>query len=83
MSSPCRELLFNPEWHVMYRAAMSLSTIGVSRQAVSSAEEAVLARIQEISQRGGPEVEVERDELEDALYTLRALKNSQVYTIAA
>lgn len=83
MSNTCNETLLNPAWKALYRATMTLSSTGVSHQTVSAAEEAVLARIRELNWRTGIEVEVERDELEDALYTIRALRNSQVYTTAA
>ncbi len=83
MSNYCRELLFNPAWQTLYAVAMSMSGNGMLRQAVSDAEDAVLARMRELSQRCGSEVQVERDELEDALYILRALKNSEVYASAA
>ncbi|MFZ0200447.1 MAG: hypothetical protein WB523_10455 [Candidatus Sulfotelmatobacter sp.] len=43
---------------------------------LSDAEDAIVARTRELYQKTGPDVEVERDALDDAMYALRALRNA-------
>jgi hypothetical protein len=67
---PC---LAQVDWRALYRAAV-LETQGAAiPQRVSEAETAVLTRGQEISYDGSAE---EKEELEDALYILRAFRRA-------
>ena len=66
---PCPNL-----WKTLYRAAVLETNKSVVPQRVSEAEEAVVARAREIFY--GNSDSDERDDLEDALYALRAFKTA-------
>ena len=71
----------HPDWRVLYRAAILETDSNIVRQRVSVAEEAVIARGREIFYGNGDSEEEE--ELEDALYALRAFKTALQYKDAA
>ena len=70
----------HPDWKILYRAAILETNKSVLSQRVSEAEEAMILRGRELSySNGDPE---EKEALEDALYTLRALKTACQYNEA-
>ena len=70
-------LVMDPsEWRSKYRSALlKMNTPAIERE-LSDAEDAIVARARELYQKTGPDVEVERDALDDAMYALRALRNA-------
>jgi hypothetical protein len=69
------------DWKILYRAAILEPNSYAVPQRVFEAEEAVIARGREIFYRNGDPQEEE--ELEDALYALRAFKTALQYNKAA
>jgi hypothetical protein len=61
-------------WKAAYRAAILEPNRYTIPQRVSEAEEEILARTLELSRHNGAEVEIERDALEQAVSSLRALR---------
>jgi hypothetical protein len=61
-------------WRVLYRAAIHEPDRTRIPQRISEAEQAVIARGRELFH--SPEKFEERDELEDALYALRAFRSA-------
>lgn len=61
-------------WKVLYRAAIFETNKRIVSQRVSQAEDAVIARTRELFYQPG--TMEERDELDDALYALHALRTS-------
>jgi hypothetical protein len=61
-------------WKVLYRAAIQEPDRTRTPQLISAAEQAVIARCRELFH--SPEKFEERDELEDALYALRAFRSA-------
>ncbi len=70
-------------WRTLYRSAILSVNIGVKEERIKAAEQAVIARARELYRESGPEVEIERDALDDALYALRALRNTLTLGTAA
>ena len=70
-------------WKILYRSAIGAANTGVSPAKINEAEQAVILRAQELNSATGPEIEIERDALEDALYALHALRNTIVLSTAA
>lgn len=69
------------DWKTLYRAAILETNKSMLPQRVSEAEEAVIERGREIFyDHGTPE---EKDDLEDALYALRAYRSAWQHTEAA
>jgi DNA-binding response OmpR family regulator len=60
-------------WKAAYRAAVLEPNRYTIPRRVSEAEEAIVARTRELSQESGVEAEIERNALDHALYSLRAL----------
>jgi|SRR5690242_1739959 len=60
-------------WRAAYRAAILEPNRCTIPQRLSEAEEAIIARMRELFQESGVEAEIERNALDDALYSLRAL----------
>jgi hypothetical protein len=60
-------------WRAAYRAAVLEPKRCTIPQRLSEAEEAIVARRRELIQESGVEAEIERNALDDALYSLRAL----------
>ena len=69
--SPC---LNRSDWRTLYRAAILETNTDILPQRVSAAEEAVRARGREIFYADG--TLEEKEDLEDALYALRALRTA-------
>ncbi len=64
------------EWRAKYRTVLlKISTPAIEKE-LSDAEDTIVARTRELYQKTGPEVEVERDALDDAMYALHALRNA-------
>ncbi len=83
MPSPNVQFLDTRRWRVLYRSAIFSPNIGIDESSITEAEQAVIARARELYREAGPDVDVERDALEDALYALRALRNNLVLRTAA
>ena len=63
-------------WKTSYRAAIlenDTTAVGVR---VSDAEETIVSRARELFHKSGEDAEVEREELDDALYALHALRTA-------
>jgi len=69
------------EWRVLYRAAIYEPDRSVGSQKVAEAEKAILARERELFYGEG--TLEEKDDLEDALHILQALRNAWLYSNAA
>ena len=75
---PC---LNRTDWRTLYRAAILETNKRMLPQRVSEAEEAVIERGRKLFyDHGTPE---EKDDLEDALYALRAYRSAWQHTEAA
>jgi hypothetical protein len=73
----CRSFCTNVRrWKAAYRAAILEPNRYTIPQRVSEAEEEICARARELSQHSGAEVEIERDALDQALDSLRALRHA-------
>jgi len=70
-----------PDWRTLYTAAILETNKSVLPQRVSEAEEAVMNRGREIFYN--PATLEEQEDLEDALYALRAFRTSWQATDAA
>ncbi len=70
-------------WEALYRCALSIGSTGTNAARITEAEQAILTRVRELHNDSGPAAEVERDALEDALYTLGALRNAVLLGTAA
>ena len=68
-------------WKVLYRAAILEKNKSLVSQRVSQAEDAVIARVRELFYQSGNREE--KDELKDALYTLRAFRTAWEHLEAA
>lgn len=62
------------DWRVLYRAAIHEPDRTHITQRISEAEQAIIARARELFH--SPERFEERDDLEDALYALRAFRSA-------
>jgi hypothetical protein len=64
------------DWRAKYRSALlKINTPAIEKE-ISDAEDAIVVRTRELYQQTGPDVEVERDALDDAMYALHALKSA-------
>jgi hypothetical protein len=64
------------EWRAKCRAAILETKISAIEKEISEAEEAVVTRTRELFRKTGAEVDLERDALDDAMYSLRALRHA-------
>jgi len=64
------------EWRSKSRTAILETKISAIKKELSEAESAVATRRQELSQQTGPAIEVEREALEDAAYSLEGLRTA-------
>ena len=72
------------KWKTLYRAAIFETNRNAIRRRLSAAEQAVLARGRELFRHTGNLEEFEeREEVDVALYCLRAYKNAFAHTHAA
>ncbi len=69
------------KWKVLYRAAILEKNTKIVPERVCQAEDAVITRVRELFYQ--PATKEERDELEDALYALRAFRSSWEHLEAA
>jgi hypothetical protein len=72
---PCPD---HTDWKTLYRAAILEKNTSIVPQKVSRAEKAVLARGRELFYIGG--TREEQEDLEDALYALRAFRTAWEHT---
>ncbi len=63
------------EWRAKSRTAILETKISAIEKEISEAEEAVATRTRELFGKTGAEVDLERDALDDAMYSLRALRH--------
>jgi hypothetical protein len=78
--SKCREIR---RWKALYRAVICTPNIRKNPNTITDAEDAIIARARELRYQSGPEVDSEREDLDDALYALRALRNTVTFATAA
>lgn len=76
---PCQSI--RTDWKVLYRAAICETDRSVGSQKVAEAEKAVLVRERELFYVPG--TLEEKEDLEDALYALRALRTAWQHAMAA
>lgn len=62
------------EWRAKCRTAVLETKISAIQKELADAEAAVITRRQELSQQSGPDVEVEKEALDDAMYALAGLR---------
>lgn len=62
------------EWRVLFRTAIFETNDHEMVKKISDAEEAIANRMHELFGKTGPDVEEEREALDDATYALRAWK---------
>ena len=63
------------EWKAKYRAAvLETNRQGLPRE-IAEAEGAIIARARELFQKTGGDVDLEREELDEVLYTLQAFRS--------
>lgn len=77
------QFLDTRRWRALYRSVIFSPNIGTDESSITEAQQAVIARVRELYHQAGPDIDVERDALEDALYALRALRNNLVLRTAA
>jgi hypothetical protein len=65
------------QWQSLYRAAILETDPSFVRERINRAERAIADRRHELAPAVGQYAEVEREAMEDALYTLSALKTAQ------
>ena len=78
-SPACRPI--RTDWKALYRAAIFETDKSLGSQKAAEAERAVLARERELFYAGG-RLE-EKEDLEDALYALRALRTAWQHAMTA
>ena len=64
------------EWRAKCRTAVLETKISAIEQELTDAENAIGTRRRELSQETGPEVDVEREALDDAAYALAGLRTA-------
>lgn len=62
------------EWKTKYRAAIFETNRRALPTEISEAENAIIARARELFQKTGGDVDAEREELDEVLYTLQAFR---------
>lgn len=76
---PCPSI--RTDWKALYRAAIFETDRSLGSEKVAEAEKAILAREREFFYAPGPLEE--KEDLEDALYALRALRTAWQHAMAA
>ena len=66
----------NKPWRVLYQAALNENDSCVLVKRLSEAEEAIVERARQLFHEIGADVENEREGLDDALYSLQALRGT-------
>ncbi|MGA8214069.1 MAG: hypothetical protein WB799_10775 [Candidatus Sulfotelmatobacter sp.] len=64
------------EWRAKCHTAILETEMLAIEKELSDAEDAVVTRTRELFRETGADVELERDALDDALYSLRALRHA-------
>ena len=64
-------------WQPLYRAAILESDLRSVEHRFLTAEKAIAVRLRELPEETGEPFEVEREAMDDALYTPRALRNAE------
>ena len=64
------------EWRAKCRTAILETKISALQKELSDAESAVATRRRELAQETGPDVDVEREALDDAAYALAGLRTA-------
>ena len=83
MPNPLLQHVSSGEWRRLYRAAILEIDGHFVEKKISEVEEAILARTVEIFRQTGPDAAAEREDLDDAMYTLRALRGTAANTSAS
>jgi hypothetical protein len=81
MKAAFARCLIPSDWKVLYKAAIVENDRSIGSQRAAEAERAVLARERELFYGDG--TLEEKEALEDALYTLRALKSAWEHSEAS
>ena len=64
------------KWRTLYRKAIQETDATALENELTDAERAVFARVHELGEKTGTDVEVEKDALDDAAYVLQALRET-------
>jgi hypothetical protein len=64
------------EWRAKSRTAILETKTSAIEKELSEAEDAVVTRTRELFRKTGADVELERGALDDAMYSLRALRHA-------
>ena len=70
-----RAMISSSDWAAKYRAAIFETNSSSLPHKISDAECAIVARARELFRGTGGDVDAEREELDEVLYTLRAFRN--------
>jgi hypothetical protein len=63
------------EWKNKYRTAIFETNRRALPKEIAEAEDAIIARARELLQKTGGDVDAEREELDEVLYTLQAFRS--------
>ena len=63
------------EWKTKYRRVVLETNRRALPKEIAEAENAIVARARELFHRSGDEIDTEREELDEVLYTLQAFKS--------
>ena len=63
------------EWKAKYRTAVLETNRCALPREIAEAEGAIIARARELFQKSGGDVDLEREELDEVLYTLQAFRS--------
>jgi len=63
------------EWKAKYRTAVFETNRRALSTEITDAENAIIARARELFQKTGGDVDLEREELDELLYTLQAFRS--------
>lgn len=63
------------EWKNRYRTAICETNRRALPKEIAEAEDAIIARARELLQKTGGDVDAEREELDEVLYTLQAFRS--------
>jgi hypothetical protein len=67
-------MVSSSEWKTKYRIAVFETNRRALPTEISDAEDAIIARARELFRKTGGDVEAEREELDEVLYTLQAFR---------
>lgn len=63
------------EWKMKYRTVVLETNRRALPKELAEAENAIVARARELFQKSGDEIDTEREELDEVLYTLQAFRS--------